>query len=203
MLGVGLNQKPKPNTKLSFLLCDNVFLIIMGLKEIFNTMTDFFEHEHFEYAVIGAFALYGYGYVRATMDIDFVTLIGHQNKIKKFLESLGFETTHCSDAFSNHVHPVGTFRVDIMYVDGKTGVEIFSSLNKCDILNGSNVPVVAPEHLLAMKLFSASNNPDRTLKDLSDVRELIKNTNMDNKFIKKSFTKYGLIEYYDRIVNKS
>jgi len=63
----------------------------------------------------------------------------------------------------------------------------------------SESPIVAPEHLLAMKLFSASNDPSRTLKDLADVKELIKNTSMDPELIKKTFTKYGLMEYYGRI----
>lgn len=174
----------------------------MGLKEVFNTVTDFFEREHCEYAVIGAFALHAYGYVRATMDIDFVTLIQNQNKIRNYLESLGFETTHCSVAFSNHVHPVGTLQVDIMYVDGKTGTEIFSSISKCAIFKDAKVPVVAPEHLLAMKLFSASSDPGRTLKDLADVRELIKNTSMNKDYIEKTFTKYGLMEYYGHITRE-
>jgi hypothetical protein len=171
----------------------------MALKEVFSQVSCFFEREHFEYAIIGAFALYGYGYARATMDIDFVTLLKYQGTAIKYLESIGFETTHRSSAFSNHLHPLGNLRVDIMYVDEKTGKKLFSAVTRRTILKDVIVPIVAPEHLLAMKLFSASNDPDRTLKDLADVKELIKNTSLDAELVKQSFAKYGLMEYYDRI----
>ncbi len=46
----------------------------MTLKDYFILITEFFNHENFDYAVIRAFALYAYGYTRATSDIDFITI---------------------------------------------------------------------------------------------------------------------------------
>jgi hypothetical protein len=75
----------------------------MAIRDIFKALSEMFEREKADYAVIGAFALYAYGYVRATRDIDFVTRIEFQKKAVSYLESLGFNTVHCSNAFSNHV----------------------------------------------------------------------------------------------------
>jgi hypothetical protein len=174
----------------------------MGLREIFDSVTNTFNRERIEYAVIGAFALYGFGHVRATRDIDFVTRLANQDRIRLFLEGLGFETTHCSTAFSNHVHPVGSVRVDMMYVDGTTADEIFSAVRNREIFKGADVPVVSAEHLIAMKLFAASSNPERKFKDLGDVKEIICNVNVDREFVKKYFYKYRLVAYYEEIAGK-
>ena len=173
----------------------------MALKEVFEHVAKFFEECKMDYAVIGAFALYGFGYVRATRDIDFVTRIENQGRIKSFLENLGFNTDHCSSAFSNHLHPVGNVRVDIMYVEGNTADEIFAHVQKRILFRGHEYPVVAPEHLIAMKLFAASQNPERKLKDLADVREIIRRTDINRETIKKLFAKYRLEKYYDDVEN--
>jgi len=169
----------------------------MALKDIFETTARFFEKESIDYAVIGAFALYGFGYVRATRDIDFVARIASQKKIRRYLETLGFETTHCSTAFSNHVHPIGAMRVDILYVQGVTADEIFAHVQKRVLFRGRAYPVVAPEHLVAMKLFAASQSPERKLRDLADIRALLENATVDRDMVKTLFTRYGLEKYYD------
>jgi hypothetical protein len=171
----------------------------MSLKEIFNSTCDFFEKEKQDYAIIGAFALYGFGYVRATKDIDFVVRLEIQKKIIRYFESLGFSTLHCSDAFSNHLHPLDATRVDFMYVDAITADKLFSCTQKMVVFNNRPVPVVAPQHLIAMKLFSAGNNPDRKLKDLSDVREIVKRAAIDEGFLKECLKKNGLERYYEDI----
>jgi hypothetical protein len=174
----------------------------MSLEAIFNSIVDSFEQQRLEFALIGGFALYGYGYVRATRDIDFITRLTNQKKMITFLESLGFETTHCSDAFSNHVHLVSSDQVDIMYVDGITADEIFSAVEKRAIFKGTLVPVVAPQHLIAMKLFAASSNPERKLRDLSDVKAIYTATNVDKEIVKKYIIKYHLEAYYHDIVGR-
>jgi hypothetical protein len=58
----------------------------MGLQEIFETVSSFFDEKKVQYAVIGGFALYGFGYIRATQDIDFVIRIGDQKKVVQLME---------------------------------------------------------------------------------------------------------------------
>jgi hypothetical protein len=172
----------------------------MSLREVFQSVSEFFKHEQIDYAVIGAFALYGYGYVRATRDIDFITRSQYQEKITRFLESLGFETVHRSESFSNHLHPVGATRVDIMYIDGKTADEFFSATQEKVLFEDVAVPVAGAEHLIALKLFAAQNNPDRKFKELSDIREIVNRSKVNSSKIKEYFVKYGLEKYYDDTV---
>ena len=163
----------------------------MSLKDIFDSLCAFFRRNDMEFGVIGAFALYSYGYVRATKDVDFITRSRNRTAIVEHLESLGFETVHISSAFSNHVHPIGNTRVDVMYVDGKTADEIFGSIRNRPVFKNESVPVVSVEHLVAMKLFSIQNDPERKYKDLADVKELLKRADHNKVAIKECFRKYG------------
>jgi hypothetical protein len=84
-----------------------------------------------------------------------------------------------------------------MYVEGTTADEIFSRIHKRMVLGKKHLPVVAPEHLIAMKLFAAAHNPDRRLRDLADVREIVKNTDIAPETVRALFVKYGLEGDYD------
>ena len=79
----------------------------MNYKNQLLLLTDFFNHEKLDYALIGAFALHAYGYTRATKDVDFITRLEYQEIIIKYLESIDFETLNRSDSFSNHLYSVG------------------------------------------------------------------------------------------------
>jgi predicted nucleotidyltransferase len=168
----------------------------MAVREIFETIAAMFERENAEYAVIGAYALYAFGYVRATKDIDFVTRIQTQPRITGHLESLGFKTIHSSEVFSNHLHPIGNTRVDFMYVDNHTADILFKKAQKKILFKDCAIPVVSPEDLVAMKLFSASHNEERRFKDLADVKELSKVAKIDPHTLKKLFVKYNMEKYF-------
>jgi hypothetical protein len=172
----------------------------MNLRNQFNTLTEFFEREQIDYAVIGAFALHAYGYTRATQDIDFITRMEYQEKIVGYLESLGFETLNRSPGYSNHLSPVKAIRVDLVYVEGKTAEMIFKGVPKKTLFQQTKIPVVRPEHLIALKLFSVKNDPERKLKELADIKEIIQLTPVNREEIKTYFQDYGLEEYYHEII---
>lgn len=171
----------------------------MAIQELILSLADFFKREKIEYAVIGAFALSGYGYIRATQDIDFITRLAYQGKICNYLEKLGFETTHRSEAFSNHVHPVGEMRIDFMYVEGSTADTILADSKNALVLKEVALPVVSADHLIALKLFAAQSNPERKFKELSDIKEIISRAAVNKEKIHEYFAKYGFTEYYEEI----
>lgn len=171
----------------------------MSLKDVFAVLSAFFERNKMDYGIIGAFALFSYGYVRATKDIDLITRVKNKGKVISFLESLGFETIFSSNSFSNHVHPVGSARVDIMYVKGATADEIFNKTEHRLVFKDLKLPTVSPEHIVAMKLFAIQNNPERKLRDLADIKEIVRLTNCNKETIKEYFRKYNLESYYNDI----
>jgi len=173
----------------------------MTIKDHFRVMTEFFEREKIEYALIGAFALYAYGYTRATRDVDFITNSEKQPRIIAYLESLGFETLHRSDGFSNHLHPVGNMRIDLVYVEGETAQAIFRDSRKKVIFADLEVPVVSPEHLVTLKLFAIQNDSERKFKELGDIKEIFRRTGMDTEFLRTQFVKFGLEAYFNDIIH--
>lgn len=175
----------------------------MGLKEQFKILTEFFERENLDYAIIGAFALYAYGYTRATRDIDFITRAEYQNKIVGYLESLGFGTLNRSEGFSSHLHTIGSIRIDMVYIEGETADNVFNDSNKRLIFKDMELPVASPEHLIALKLFAIHNEPTRKYKELADIREIFQLTNVDKKTVHTYFKKYGLEDYYDEIAGET
>jgi hypothetical protein len=176
--------------------------IRMGLRELFQSMVEFMNRQRMDYAVIGAFSLYAFGYVRATRDIDFITRMENQEKIVRFLASLGFETIQKTSAFSNHVHPLGNARVDIMYVENDTADKIFSSAKKTLLFEKIELPVVSPEHLIALKLFAAHSDPSRKFREFSDIQEVMRRTSVDRSVVRDYFKKYGFEEMYEEIAGK-
>jgi len=171
----------------------------MNFKNQFILLTEFFEQQNFDYALIGAFALHAYGYTRVTKDVDFITRLQYREQIIEYLESMDFETINCTDAFSNHLFPAGSIRLDLLYVNGETASLIFESLEEKKLFGELKIPVVSPEHLVALKLFAASADPERKFKELADIKELIKISKIEPKSIKNYFIKYKLEEYFDEI----
>ena len=176
----------------------------MKFKKIFKLLIDFFERERIDYALIGAFALKAYGYTRATQDVDFIARQSDQKKIIVNLESLGFETLYRSTGYSNHLHPLsGLGRIDFVYVKGDTAESIFKETVKILLFDNLTVPVVKPEHLVALKVFAMKNDPDRALREMADIKELLKLEGINIQQVQKYFKKYGLMEkYYDIIGEK-
>ena len=71
--------------------------------------------------------------------------------------------------------------------------------NRCTI----TVPVVRPEHIVALKVFAMKNDPDRALREMADIKELLSLPEINLQEIQKYFKKYGQTErYYDIVGEK-
>jgi hypothetical protein len=171
----------------------------MSMEEHFKLVSRFLAEQKFSYALIGAFALKAYGYSRATKDIDFITRFEYKSRIIKYLESLGYETLQNTDAFTNHLHPIGQTRVDFLYVSGATADEIFTSLEYKEAFDDVAVPVPSPKHLLALKLFAAKSNSNRRTKDIADIKALARCVNLDRQTIEQYTRKYGQEDMLDEL----
>jgi hypothetical protein len=152
------------------------------------------------FAVIGGIAIAAYGRVRTTFDVDFVTSTEVQDHLIQFLEAEGFETVHRSAGYSNHVHDDPEMgRVDVVYVGGPTGDELFSDTRIVDGPGNLRVPVLRPEHLAAMKIFAIKNDPSRTHLELDDIRFLLGLEGVNREKIRDQFEKHELGHLYDEI----
>ena len=172
----------------------------MRFDDVLRTFASFFERESIRYAVIGGLALQAWGHSRFTRDIDFVVERTARDRVVEFAESLGFETLHVSEGYSNHLHAEsGLGRVDLMYVDPDTASKLFASTSRKTIVGDASAPVPAPEHLLAMKAMAMKNAPDRVLIDAPDVRFLLRLPGVDRPAVRDYFARHGLLELFDAI----
>ncbi len=175
----------------------------MNIKTVFQSLIGFFKQEGIDYALVGAFALKGYGYLRATEDIDFLVRAVHQSRIIAYLESLGYETIYRSAGYSNHVHPLANLgRIDFIYVEGETADAILSEAQPLLVLDDTWMPVARAEHLIALKAFAMKNDPERSLREMADLQFLMKLPGLDLEEIRRYFEKYGQMEKYDELTQR-
>ena len=179
----------------NFISCYNNFM-----ENKFKILTGFLSDNNIEFSIIGAYALYAYGYIRATKDIDFITKLENQAKIVQYLESIGFETLNKSEGFSNHIHNIDSIRIDIVYVDNKTADIILKDSKKKIILENLELPVVSPKHLIALKLFAIKNEPSRKNKELADIKELVKIIDMKKEELLDICKEYEAECYINEII---
>ncbi|RMH69633.1 MAG: winged helix-turn-helix domain-containing protein [Gemmatimonadetes bacterium] len=172
----------------------------MTLKPWFLTLLRFFADHHMDYAIVGAFALHAYGYTRTTRDLDFITREAYQPAIQAFLEAQGFETLHQSAGFSNHFHWNDRIRVDLIYVDSPTGDHIFNETRLVTFFDDVPARVVSPTHLMALKLFAIRNDPERTFKELADIKKVIELTHISPQTVRNYLKKYDLERFYHDII---
>jgi hypothetical protein len=154
-------------------------------------LLDFFSQNGLDYALIGGFALNAYGLSRNTDDIDFLLRRRDASPIISFLESIGYHTLNRTEAFSNHEHPLPGFsRVDFLYVDGETADTMFRETKEFPVLSNFQVRVVKPEHLIALKLFSTSSNPQRAALDRADLDHLLHLKDLNREEVAGYLKKY-------------
>jgi len=172
----------------------------VNLKAILQNLLEFFERQEIDHALIGAFALKAYGYLRATRDVDFLVQVKDQDKIVLHLESLGYETLYRSRGFSNHVHALPSLaRIDFVYVEGGTAETILSEAMPLLVLEGVSLPVVKAEHLIALKVFAMKNDPERTLREMADLQQLLRLPGIDHDEVRQYFERYGQLERYQEL----
>ena len=175
----------------------------MNIKTVFRSLTSFFEQAEIDYALVGAFALKAYGYLRATEDVDFLVRGAYQGRIITYLESLGYKTIYRSAGYSNHVHPLAKLgRIDFIYVERETADIILSEAVPLFLMDDISVPVVRAEHLIALKVFAMKNNPERSFREMADLQYLLKLPGLDLEEIRGYFEKYGQMEKYDELTKK-
>jgi hypothetical protein len=172
----------------------------MNFRTAIENLIRFFIREEIAFAVIGAFALKAYGYVRATRDVDFLVRGEEQEKIIQFLETLGYETLYRSKGFSNHLHPLAALgRMDFVYVAGETADRILSGTRPLLALDDLTLPVVRPEHLIALKVYAMKNDAQRTFREMADIQQLFRLPGIDEDEVRSYFEQFGQREKFDEL----
>ncbi len=165
-------------------------------------LAQFFEGQHARFGLAGGLALHAHGITRATVDLDILVEDVARRATLAHLASLGYETLHVSDGFSNHLHPEPRRgRVDCIYLDGHTAGLVFARARPVTLF-GRALLAPSAEHLAAMKAQAIKDDPRRTLRDLVDVEALLALPGVDAEEIRGYFQKRGLLELLDGLTQR-
>ncbi|HYI11036.1 MAG TPA: hypothetical protein VEK57_18405 [Thermoanaerobaculia bacterium] len=171
----------------------------MEFDQVLSRFAEFFEREGIRYALAGGNALVALGHQRPTHDVDFVVDGKCRSRVIKFAESHGYETAFVSEGFSNHYHPDEAFgHVDFLYVYGSTADALFDAAHRRSTF-GVELPVLAPEHLIAMKVRAMKQSPMRVLIDAPDIAYLLSLPGLDRTRVREYFSQHGLLKIFDEL----
>ncbi len=140
------------------------------------------------FCLIGAMAFGIYGLPRYTSDIALLTTDDNWQNILSVMEQLGYTCYQKTDAFAQFDSESDVYgKVDFMLAKTQDGKEIIKrsiTIQRDDLFD--KIPVVQPTDYIILKLLAIANNPERSLRDESDISELIKLYN--NNLITEKFT---------------
>jgi len=172
----------------------------VDFERVLRTLAEFFKENSVEWGVIGGLAMAAHGAARTTLDVDMVVDGAIQDQLIGFLRSQGFTTVHRSTGYSNHLNEDPDLgRIDVVYVRGDTSRQILAGMQVHPGPGDIKIPVPRPEHLAAMKAYSIKNDPERTLRELADIRVLLDVPNVDREEVNSYFVRYGLEDLFDRL----
>ncbi|MCP4631735.1 MAG: nucleotidyl transferase AbiEii/AbiGii toxin family protein, partial [candidate division Zixibacteria bacterium] len=161
-------------------------MISNKLANMLSIISDNLSQKQIPFCLIGAMALGVYGLPRYTSDIDLLTENSDWTEIASLMERLSFECYQKTDSFAQFDSELGVYgRVDFMFVSTQDGRDVIkrSALIKDEMFG--KIHVIQPSDYIILKLMAIANNPDRSMKDESDIStfvDLHKNNMMPKQF---------------------
>ena len=142
----------------------------MNLETVFETVCQELPKAHVKFLMIGGHAVNYYGYIRATMDVDFMIATDAVSVVRKVMKNAGFSNISEGENVILFNHPNSSIRVDFLPIDNATMTSLLKNSVNANY-SGFSIQVPSLEDLIAMKLF-ASKNPKRKERDLADIVQL-------------------------------
>jgi DNA-binding MarR family transcriptional regulator len=84
----------------------------------------------------------------------------------------------------------------------ETAATIFSETRPLLVLEGMPLPVVKAEHLIALKVFAMKNDPERPLREMAHLQQLLRLPGIDHKEVRRYFERYGQLERYQELSDR-
>ncbi|NLX26687.1 MAG: nucleotidyltransferase family protein [Lentisphaerae bacterium] len=145
----------------------------MSIESVFEVVAENLPKVGVDFLMIGGHAVNYYGYVRATMDVDFMIAASDVANVREVMKLAGFTNISESENVVFFSRPESSLRVDFLPVDAST-MEMLLERSVVVDYAGSSLRIPCLEDLVAMKLFALKNgSPKRRLKDSEDVVQLV------------------------------
>jgi len=154
--------------------------------------------------LIGGNAVILFGFARNTIDIDLLVPMARRSAWLDLMRELQFRLYHGTDAFAQfEPGGAGMVSVDLMFVDDHTWARLSAGPVE-RVIEGYSVKLPRPEHLIALKLHSASSpGRSRPEADWEDIRQIIRICGVDasDPQFREMVVRYGGEEAIRRIVS--
>lgn len=154
------------------------------------------------FLVIGGYAVFAHGYVRATDDLDLIVQRGRRAQLSKLLCGLGMSVKNDAANFVQFDPADKTgMDVDLMFVSE----DVFSQLEQSSVeakVEGVPVRVVSLLHLIALKCHALQHSKSiRRLKDMDDLVQLILINRLDlnEPELRATILKHGNADTYEKL----
>jgi hypothetical protein len=152
--------------------------------------------------LIGENAVILLGYIRTTIDLDFMVPQSMRSRWLDLMRELGRRFYNGTTAFAQFEAPEkGGTPVDLMFVEHATWEKLLSESLEMN-LAGESVRLPKPEFLVALKLHSSSS-PTRSKpeSDWEDIRQIVQICHLNHKepAIRKIILRYGGENALDQI----
>lgn len=166
----------------------------MDLRKALTLTVTQFEKNEVPYAVIGGFAVGALGVPRSTIDLDFLVAAAALDKVESIMLSMGYRKVFSSENASQYVSPSPEMgEVDFLHAFRPISLRMLSEAETIPVFGkGVEIKVLKAEDIIALKLQSITNNPDRLAKDCSDIEELMKTRNLNWEVLRSYFELFGM-----------
>lgn len=149
-----------------------------------------FAEEQIEFALMGGLALQTAGIVRTTRDIDLIVLSENAVKIKSILGACGYKLLHESrDILNFESKDMELGRVDFLLAHRKYAKEMLNRAKAKILFEGTKIKVLMNEDIIGLKVQASSNDPNRYLQDMADIKALMRQhcATLDIKLLREYF----------------
>lgn len=149
------------------------------LHVVFDLVSNTLAKAGVECLLVGGFAVNYYGYTRNTLDVDWMIVAEQRDTVQDVMKCAGFTDMAVHETVMFFQRPGTAWRVDFLHADSDTLKKLLSRAVSV-VVHGASVKVPMLKDLIAMKLFSLAQNPERrTGKDLPDIVHLALFNNLD------------------------
>lgn len=144
-----------------------------AIQDVFEVVTRRLPAAGVDFLMIGGHAVNYYGFIRATMDVDFMIAASAESTVRQMMKEAGFTNISSAENVIFFSRPDSSLRVDFLSVDSGTLQQLIGRAVQVPYL-ATTVTVPCLEDLVAMKLFALHNgSPKRAIRDSEDVVRLV------------------------------
>ncbi len=172
--------------------------------EVLRSISLYVEDKDMPFVLIGGHAVNYYGISRQTGDIDLLVRLSDKDKWHNLLLKLNYKDSQNDNVFARYRAELGTWPIDLMYIDNNTFEKIYDDAKKGNI-DLAEVQVISPEHLIMLKLHALKRFlPERFSKDYTDLISLLKadKVKISKSELQELCIKYATLELYYKIITE-